>query len=150
MEFIRRLVECRYSGSVILVSGENRRLLEGVEKLIEAHRLTVLGHLQKPVKPDELAALISRLEPNVGRRVLSRVATQKYCVEELRAAITNGELANHYQPKVALATGEIVGVESLVRWQHRQDGLIFPDQFIALAEEHGMIAKITMWCSLRR
>lgn len=143
VEFIRRLVECRYSGSVILVSGENRRLLESVEKLIEAHRLTALGHLQKPVKPDELAALISQLEPNVGRRVLSRVATQKYGIEELRAAITNGELVNHYQPKVALATGEIVGVESLVRWQHRQDGLIFPDQFIALAEEHGMIAKIT-------
>src|SRR5450755_3747084 len=65
IEFIRQLVECHYSGSVILVSGEASRILESVEKLIEAHQLTTLGHLQKPVKPDELATLISRLKPNI-------------------------------------------------------------------------------------
>src|ERR1700692_3857195 len=66
VEFIRRLVECRYGGSVILVSGENSRILESVEKLIEAHRLIALGCLQKPVKPDELARLMSTLKPNRG------------------------------------------------------------------------------------
>jgi EAL domain-containing protein (putative c-di-GMP-specific phosphodiesterase class I) len=58
-------------------------------------------------------------------------------------AIARGELINHYQPKVALATGEIVGMESLVRWQHPAHGLILPDQFIALAEEHSLIARVT-------
>jgi len=47
VEFIRRLVECKYGGSVILVSGENSRILESVEKLIGAHRLIALGCLQK-------------------------------------------------------------------------------------------------------
>src|ERR1035438_2002826 len=68
IEFIRQLVECHYSGSVILVSGEASRILESVEKLIEAHQLTTLGHLQKPVKPGELATLISRLKPRSEER----------------------------------------------------------------------------------
>jgi EAL domain-containing protein (putative c-di-GMP-specific phosphodiesterase class I) len=143
IEFIRRLVECQYSGSVILVSGEAGRILESVEKLIEAHQLTALGHLQKPVKPEDLATLLSRLKPNIGRGIPSRVTRHSYSVEQLRSAIAHGELVNYYQPKVALATGEVVGVESLVRWRHPVDGLIFPDQFLGLAAEHGLLTEVT-------
>ena len=143
VEFIRRLVECRFGGSVILVSGENSRILESVEKLIEAHKLTALGHLQKPVKPEELARLIGKLEPNKGHREPTRSGRHSYCVDELRASIAEGELVNYYQPKVALATFEVVGVESLVRWQHPIDGIVFPDQFLDLAEQHGLLTDIT-------
>src|ERR1700736_436075 len=94
VEFIRRLVECRYGGSVILVSGENSRILESVEKLIEAHQLTVLGHLQKPGKPKELAGLISRLRPNIGLS-LTPISQRSYTVEQLRAALAHGELVNY-------------------------------------------------------
>jgi EAL domain-containing protein (putative c-di-GMP-specific phosphodiesterase class I) len=143
IEFIRRLVECHYSGSVILVSGEAGRILESVEKLIEAHQLTALGHLQKPVKPEDLATLISRLKPNIGPAIASRETQHSYSVEQLRAAIDNRELVNYYQPKVALSTSEVVGVESLVRWQHPADGLIFPDHFIELAADHGLLTEVT-------
>jgi EAL domain-containing protein (putative c-di-GMP-specific phosphodiesterase class I)/DNA-binding NarL/FixJ family response regulator len=141
VEFIRQLVQCQYGGSVILVSGENSRILESVEKLIEAHQLIALGCLQKPVKPHELASLMSRLKPNVGHRSLARISPHSYSAEQLRVAISQGELVNYYQPKVALATGEVVGVESLVRWQHPVDGLIFPDRFLGLAEEQAKA-----WC----
>src|ERR1700723_1622834 len=124
IEFIRRLVECRYGGSVILVSGENSRILESVEKLIEAHHLIALGRLQKPVKPGELASLLGRLEPNKGHGELARPSRHSYHVDELRASIAQGELVNYYQPKVALATFEVVGVESLVRWQHPIDAIV--------------------------
>jgi EAL domain-containing protein (putative c-di-GMP-specific phosphodiesterase class I)/FixJ family two-component response regulator len=143
IEFIRRLVECQYGGSVILVSGENSRILESVEKLIEAHHLIALGRLQKPVKPGELASLISRLEPNKGHSELTRPNRRSYTVDELRASIAQGELVNYYQPKVALATFEVVGVESLVRWQHPIDGIVFPDQFLGLAEQHGLLTAVT-------
>jgi EAL domain-containing protein (putative c-di-GMP-specific phosphodiesterase class I)/ActR/RegA family two-component response regulator len=143
IEFIRRLVECQYSGSVILVSGEVGRILESVEKLIEAHHLTALGHLQKPVNPRDLATLISRLKPNIGPGITGGEIQHSYGAERLRAAIDNGELLNYYQPLVALATSEVVGVECLVRWQHPVDGLIFPDQFIELAAEHGLITEVT-------
>jgi EAL domain-containing protein (putative c-di-GMP-specific phosphodiesterase class I)/DNA-binding NarL/FixJ family response regulator len=143
IEFIRRLVECRYGGSVILVSGENSRILESVEKLIGAHQLIAIGCLQKPVKPHELAGLMSKLRPNHGHRSLTRVSQHSYSAEQFRAAISRGELVNYYQPKVALATGEVVGMESLVRWQHPVDGLIFPDQFLGLAEEQGLLTEVT-------
>jgi len=143
VEFIRRLVECRYGGSVILVSGENSRILESVEKLIGAHRLIALGCLQKPVKPDELARLMSTLKPNIGHRSVAQASQHSYGGEQLRAAIAGGQLVNHYQPKVSMATGEVVGMESLVRWQHPEDGLIFPDRFLGLAEEQGLLTQVT-------
>jgi EAL domain-containing protein (putative c-di-GMP-specific phosphodiesterase class I)/FixJ family two-component response regulator len=143
VEFIRRLVECRYGGSVILVSGENSRILESVEKLIEAHHLIALGRLQKPVKPAELASLIGKLEPNKGHSELTRPSRRAYNVDELRASIAQGELVNYYQPKVALATFEVVGVESLVRWLHPIDGIVFPEQFLGLAEQHGLLTDVT-------
>jgi len=143
VEFIRRLVECQYGGSVILVSGENSRILESVERLIEAHRLTALGCLQKPVKPHELASLMSRLRANIGHRSLKHVSPHSYSAEQFRAAISHGQLVNHYQPKVAMATGEVVGMECLVRWQHPVDGLVFPDQFLGLAEEQGLLTQVT-------
>jgi diguanylate cyclase (GGDEF)-like protein len=64
---------------------------------------------------------------------------------ELRVAIDRGELRLHYQPRVSLATGEIVGVEALVRWQHPERGAISPDEFIPLAEQGGLIRTLTLW-----
>jgi EAL domain-containing protein (putative c-di-GMP-specific phosphodiesterase class I)/FixJ family two-component response regulator len=143
VEFIRRLVDCRYGGSVVLVSGENSRILESVEKLIEAHHLIALGRLQKPVKPEELVSLIGRVKPNKGHSDFTRPSRHSYTVDELRACIAQGELVNYYQPKVALATFEVVGVESLVRWQHPIDGIVFPDRFLGLAEQHGLLTDVT-------
>jgi EAL domain-containing protein (putative c-di-GMP-specific phosphodiesterase class I)/FixJ family two-component response regulator len=143
VEFIRRLVECQYGGSVILVSGENSRILESVERLIGAHRLVALGCLQKPVKPDELASLMSTLNPSTVHRSLTRASQHSYSAEQLQAAISHGQLVNYYQPKVAIATGEVVGMESLVRWRHPVDGLIFPDQFLGLAAEQGLLTQVT-------
>ncbi len=143
IEFIRRLAACRYTGSLILVSGEGGRVFDSVARLIEAQHLNALGHLHKPVQPEQLAALMRRLKRNVGNGILQAAAPHAYDVEELRAAIAGGQLVNHYQPKVLLETGELVGVECLVRWQHPQDGLVYPDQFIGLATAQGLIADLT-------
>jgi diguanylate cyclase (GGDEF)-like protein len=64
---------------------------------------------------------------------------------DLRRAIEEGQLALHYQPKAALATGEVSGVEALVRWNHPDRGMIPPDQFISLAERSGLIRQLTLW-----
>ncbi len=64
---------------------------------------------------------------------------------ELRNAIERNEFRLHVQPKMKLATGEVVGVESLVRWQHPVRGNVFPDEFIPFAEQTGFIRVLTHW-----
>jgi predicted signal transduction protein with EAL and GGDEF domain len=64
---------------------------------------------------------------------------------QLRDAIQTDQLVLHYQPKMRLASGEIDGVEALVRWNHPQLGLVAPDQFISLAEHSGLIRPLTSW-----
>jgi diguanylate cyclase (GGDEF)-like protein len=64
-------------------------------------------------------------------------------IAQLRRAIDGGELVLHFQPKLSLATGRVDGVEALVRWQHPERGLLFPDAFIELAESAGLMAPLT-------
>ena len=72
-------------------------------------------------------------------------------IAALRAAIPRHELTLHYQPKVALhdwdgaRQGVAYTMEALVRWRHPKNGLLYPDQFIMLAEQTGLIAPLTQW-----
>jgi diguanylate cyclase (GGDEF)-like protein len=64
-------------------------------------------------------------------------------VDELRTAITNGQLVLHYQPKIDLANGTVHSVEALVRWDHPTRGLLYPDAFLALVEVSGLMRAMT-------
>jgi diguanylate cyclase len=68
---------------------------------------------------------------------------------ELRRALEHHELVLHYQPKVELATGQICGVEALVRWDHPQRGLLSPAEFLPAVEQSSLIDPLTRWV-LRR
>lgn len=141
IEFVRQLGERRFAGGLILMSGEDLRVLQAAENLVEQHRLRLLGRLHKPVVPEALSALLEQRSQGAARAARPRATP--FSADELRRAIRDGELVNHYQPKVAVASGQIMGVETLVRWQHPTAGLVFPDRFIGVAEEHGLIDDLT-------
>ena len=64
---------------------------------------------------------------------------------ELRGAITRDEMCLHFQPKIRVDDGCVVGIEALVRWNHPELGVIPPDEFIPLAEQTGAITPLTLW-----
>ena len=64
---------------------------------------------------------------------------------ELKCAIENNELVLYYQPQVDIRTGKVVGVESLVRWNHPKEGLVMPGSFIPIAEDSYLIVELGSW-----
>lgn len=64
---------------------------------------------------------------------------------EMLAALDKGEFELYYQPKISFGTGEIMGVEALIRWHHPTKGFVSPAEFIPLAEKTGIITKIDEW-----
>ncbi len=77
---------------------------------------------------------------------MNAAAAERLALENaLRKAVDNRELSLHYQPKFDLRSGDVVGVEALLRWQHPQLGAIPPDRFIPLAEESGLILALGAW-----
>jgi diguanylate cyclase (GGDEF)-like protein/PAS domain S-box-containing protein len=128
--------------------------LEGLAVSIEAS----LGVARFPEDGETLDQLMRRADDAMYRRKASRSGFASYhaAVEigvgvrpvlagELEQAISSGQLALHYQPKIDVRTGRLDGVEALVRWPHRQRGLIQPDELIPLAEEAGLVRPLTLY-----
>ncbi len=141
LEFLEHLRNSQFKGALLLVSGEDARVLQAAEKLAGSYNLQVLGHLSKPVQQETLQKYLNALSKS-RKNAAAVPRIQRYSVEQLRHGIEQGQLFNLYQPKVLLSTGELIGVEALVRWNHPQDGIVLPDEFITLAEESEMIDKI--------
>jgi diguanylate cyclase (GGDEF)-like protein/PAS domain S-box-containing protein len=77
--------------------------------------------------------------------MLDQIRTQFAAENQLREAIAKNEFELHYQPVIDVRTGELNGLESLVRWKHPTRGLIGPDDFLPLAESTGLIAPLGNW-----
>ncbi|MGH8437159.1 MAG: putative bifunctional diguanylate cyclase/phosphodiesterase [Pseudomonas sp.] len=82
----------------------------------------------------------------VFTEALNAEASYKLFVENnLRRALTQNELEVYYQPKLCLRSGQLLGMEALLRWNHPEKGMISPDQFIGVAEDTGLIMPIGKW-----
>ena len=102
------------------------------------------------VRDADLAMYAAKAAGRNGVRTFSnelRSAAQRgvLVAAELAEAIETDQLVLHYQPVLFLSSGEIGGVEALVRWRHPERGLVPPLEFIPVAEQHGLIAPLTRW-----
>jgi len=111
--------------------------------------LRLLGALTKPVPPQRIAEVLEAV-PAAGTTTIITHAPRFYSVEDVAEGIAAGQLVNYDQPQVTFATVEVVGMETLVRWQHPRDGLVFPDRFMPAAGSGGLSEDRSDWDCLRR
>ena len=142
IEVIRSIANAKCSITLVLVSGFDARVLHSAQLLAEAHNLKVAASLKKPVPMKDFIKVLDDITIDVPNFSVNFVK-ESVSVEELKNAILNDELILYYQPQINIETGKLFGVEALVRWQHPTRGLIFPDQFISLAEENNLIGGVT-------
>lgn len=90
-------------------------------------------------KRDRTAYAVYRMEQDHDSHL--RLALSR----DLRYATTRGELLLQYQPKVDMRTNRVTSVEALIRWKHPDRGLLFPDRFMVLAEQTGLVKPLSMW-----
>jgi diguanylate cyclase (GGDEF)-like protein/PAS domain S-box-containing protein len=129
---------------------------------IGLHDLHVPGSIGVSIYPDDAAdaeTLINNADTAMyqakenGRNtfqffkqeMIVRAVERQFIEGSLRVALERKEFSLHYQPKIELCSGAIVGVEALLRWRHPERGFIPPAQFVAIAEDTGLILPIGRW-----
>ena len=147
IEVMRRLAQMANPPALILISGHDAGVLRSAEKLCRAHGLEVIGSFRKPMSLDTLLQLFEQHIPEDNRQKQnnSYPVEAEVTLTELQQAIRNEQLVLYFQPQIEIATGILSGIEALVRWQHPEQGLIYPDRFIPLAEQNGLMSELTHW-----
>ncbi|MEO1898702.1 MAG: EAL domain-containing protein, partial [Methylococcales bacterium] len=127
VELLRMLEKQSCKAAIILISGIDKSVLQTTAHLGESMGLNIAGVLTKPMDIERMKILLAQqYEPITP----GNTQTIKVTEDELAQAIRHNELVVCYQPQVYLETGELIAAEALVRWQHPEHGLLFPDTFI--------------------
>ena len=135
IQLLRALAADNCTAHVVVTSGEHGKVLEVAMMLGRERGLNMRDVLPKPVRVQDLR------ERLVGLKRIPKLQLSA----DLARAIAAEELFLEYQPKFDCRLARVTGVEALVRWNHPVHGIILPDQFIALAEEIGVISRLTNW-----
>lgn len=139
---MRHLATYAIPPAIILLSGNDLRILDASRQYAEAKNLVVLGTLSKPLMPGALMNVLQRYRPLLDSRrfVSGGIRLDKAA---LRHGLGTGALQLAHQPKMDLGNGSIIGIESLLRWQDERLGLIPPYEVVRAAEDAGMIDVLT-------
>jgi predicted signal transduction protein with EAL and GGDEF domain len=143
-------------------TGVAQRLLDGLTEPFDLEGVALqvdasIGLALCPDHADTTTTLLQRADvamyqakaSNNGWQAYPFVGEDQACdrlqtIEDLRAALDRDELLLHYQPKIDPRTRQVVGVETLVRWIHPAHGLLYPDTFLPLAEQTGLMRQLTL------
>jgi diguanylate cyclase (GGDEF)-like protein len=163
-EFVVVLPEIKHAADAANVA---QKIIENLSHpiVVEERELTVTPSIGIAVFPDDgrdaetlirnadaamyHAKEMGRANSQFFTEQMNLSASRRLSLEnDLRRALARGELRVHYQPIVDVKTGKTSAHEALVRWQHPERGLVYPNEFIQVAEDTGMILKIGEWVLL--
>ncbi|MGG7648824.1 diguanylate cyclase (GGDEF) domain-containing protein [Pseudomonas frederiksbergensis] len=160
-EFVVILADVRHPQQT---KGIAEKLLNAIRvpQHIAGHDLSVTASLGISIYPDDgfdAIALIKKAETamrNVKEtgpndfsffidEMNQRARDQQSIESGIRLALERNEFVLHYQPKLDLGSGQVVGAEALIRWQKPGHGLVYPSEFISVAEDSGLIVPLSKW-----
>jgi len=142
IQLLRLLGKRKCKAGIVLMSGVGKRTVESAEQLAHVLGLSIVGHLHKPFQLGELEEELQKLPEPETQQAVHPSPSFSVEKEELESAIEHDEFEVYYQPQISLATGYVIGVEALARWQHPMRGLIFPDSFIDRMDKFGLIDEL--------
>ena len=146
VELITQLHERGFKIPMLVVSSQQQTIVNAVHELSSTLGLPMLGSLPKPLQLEQLECALQHYSQCLKGPAAAPQVRAPFAVNasDLCNAIDADVLDVHYQPKVDIRTGLVRGMEVLARWTHPTLGRIAPDQFIALAEKHGLIYDLTL------
>ncbi len=144
IEVLRDLALKQCAAAIMIISGMEPRVLQSARRVAIERGLNITGVLSKPFRHEALHQLLAESAPREPWKNKRRYAGGLLVSPEvIGEALDEDQFVLHYQPKIDLRTGRLLGVEALVRWQHPLLGLVMPDEFIPEIERVGAIAKLT-------
>ncbi len=143
IEVIRALAEKASQLSLILISGFDSRVLHSAQQLAEAHNIKVHASLSKPLSIGEFISVLENIETDTEFDSEIIVNQTPISITELQQALHQQQFVPYFQPLVDMKTRRLESIELLIRWNHPQRGMVFPDQFIPLAEKNDLINPLT-------
>jgi EAL domain-containing protein (putative c-di-GMP-specific phosphodiesterase class I)/AmiR/NasT family two-component response regulator len=136
IEVIERLAQSHSAARLVLVSGQDRRVLASASRLATAHGLKVAAIFAKPFSAADLRACLTEQKSAISGGATARLrrVPPEVRAARIEQALRTHEIVMHFQPQVSVQTLEWLGVEALVRWQHPELGELQPDTFVPIIE----------------
>ncbi|MCH4811776.1 EAL domain-containing response regulator [Vreelandella neptunia] len=135
LDILDYLYDLRLKASILIVSSCTQEAADIALSAGKAMGFHMLGFLPKTKLLNDLASFLEPLKS----------APKPPTKDDLEHAISDNQLFLAYQPKIDLQRGHVIGVEALVRWQNPERGILYPDSFIPLAEQSGLMIPLTWW-----
>jgi EAL domain-containing protein (putative c-di-GMP-specific phosphodiesterase class I)/AmiR/NasT family two-component response regulator len=147
IQVMRYLANMDDPPALILMNEGDPSILFAAEKLGQAHKLRVLASIRKPLDSKSFFPAIKKALSTFHLPRTTEVKNQQYIGDHqsLVRALDNDEFELHYQPQVTISGRRLSGIEALIRWNHPDHGLIYPDTFLPVVENNGLIDDVTGW-----
>jgi EAL domain-containing protein (putative c-di-GMP-specific phosphodiesterase class I)/FixJ family two-component response regulator len=149
VEILRRLAIKKCKAKIILISGFDSSVLHSSSMLANELGLNVVAQVTKPVQPKQIQSVILSVFAEENNDLKSNKANSsitKYSLftkKDIQNAISNNQLILFYQPQIELKTNKLIGLEALVRWNHPEYGIIYPNDFIPLIDKYQLFEELT-------